>query len=146
MSAVDKLDVEELRTASARLREIRDALVAETKPPRQPLMWFAEDLIIGSTLTGGEADPMDHTLTRSEAAWLALITPELAEPLAAWLETEAARWHITNANLYESVTGAFSGFCSCGSSVTRPDRDTPAQCGRLSKALAVARVVNGGAR
>lgn len=144
MSAVDKLNVEELHAAATRLREIRQALIEETKPPRNPLMWFAEDLIIGSTLTGGEADSMDHTLTRSEAAWLALITPELAEPLAAWLDSEANRWHITNANLYRPATGVYTGLCSCGNSVTRPDRDTPARCGRLDKALAVGRLINGG--
>jgi hypothetical protein len=83
---------EELRAAATRLRYCVKALVDEAKPPQQPLMWFAEDLIIGATLTGGDADPMDHKLTRAEAAWLALITPKLAEPLAMLLEDQAAMY------------------------------------------------------
>lgn len=112
MSAVDKLDVEELRAASTRLRCDHDFSFVER----------------GCTKCGIDTRP---------------VVDELVEPLAAWLDSEAARRHIVNASLHQPTSGGFTGFCSCGSLAHRPDRDAPTQCGRLDKALTVARVING---
>lgn len=82
----------ELRTAAQLLRERAEALRAQAKPPQQPLMWFAEDLITGATITDGGVDLIDHKLTRAEAGWLALATPLLAEPMADQLDAVADQY------------------------------------------------------
>lgn len=69
---------------------------------------------------------------------------DLSEPLAAWLNSEASHRHITNANLHQGNGGELRGFCSCSAAVARPNREVPAECGRLNHARAVARVINGG--
>ncbi|MFG1857551.1 hypothetical protein ACGFJT_37350 [Actinomadura geliboluensis] len=77
-----------LRAAAQILCSAAQALRDEAEPPQQPLMWFAKHLIIGTTvtLTHGDADPADYTLTHAETAWLALASPEKAEPTAELLD------------------------------------------------------------
>lgn len=82
----------ELRAAATKLRGAAKALIEEVRPPQQPLMWFDEELLIGSTITGGDADPLDHALTRAEVTWLTLAHPCLIEPLATALDLLADRW------------------------------------------------------
>lgn len=78
---------QELRGAAKTIREILTELTDQAQPPQQPLMWFAEDLITGATITGD--DLLDHVLTPPEVAWIARIEPKIGEHLAAALEAMA---------------------------------------------------------
>jgi hypothetical protein len=93
-----------LRRAAAKLRE--------TAAPTTPAPWAdystADDgawprLLVGAVRDGDdpqsapdvikvhESVPED-VVSREDLAWIALTSPAIAEPLAAWLEMEAWRW------------------------------------------------------
>jgi len=75
-----------------------------------------------NVLTTGAEDCEEDNVTMFDAAWIALVNPSLAEPLAAWLEQVAERAERLGV-LHDDG----------GQAVNR-------------NALAVARVLNGGAR
>jgi hypothetical protein len=129
---------EELRAAATKLRE--------TAANATPGPWenAENDLWIGGPVWGYQVTK-DGTFIGEDSAWIALMHPGLAEPLAEWLDSEANRRHTATAHHHRGILGGYSGHCSCGDSVIQPDPEIPAQCGRLRKALAVARVINGSA-
>lgn len=75
---------DQLRRAAAKLRETRAEV--ETGPP-----WAvgddAPDLVCSGELRVWGAPIVASNLNFGDAAWIALMSPALAEPLAAWLES-----------------------------------------------------------
>lgn len=67
------MTADQLRRAAAKLRETA-----------APLLPVSGDLWVSFYLEA------DHALTRADSAWIALMDPALADPLAAWFEDTAA--------------------------------------------------------
>jgi hypothetical protein len=142
---------EELRAAATTLRET--AAKATEGPWKASPVWSprshcrsavysyahrtgtAESIVVASGLkdrAGGIAEP-------GNAVWIALAHPGLAEPLAAWLESAAllARTHKTDP-AYEAEN-SFRWCLECNNEECEALQ-------HIDKALAVARVINGGAQ
>jgi hypothetical protein len=122
---------DELRSAAVKLR---DTAYGAPSGPWQSL--DGGDRLVALTESGRAwthvlEEPVGHAGT---AEWIALASPVLAEPLAAWLE-QAAVWHdettdvLTDPNhvLHDACGGVAGADCSC-----------------FAHPLAVARALNGG--
>ncbi|MGW4127995.1 hypothetical protein [Amycolatopsis japonica] len=139
---------DELRAAAAKLREMA---AAATQPRKPEYGWDFLDrdelrdpsyTDIVCSQNGGIA-AVASFVDWPDAAWIALMGPNVAEPLASWLEWEGNRRHKVSTLHSRGILGGSYGHCSCGDSVIAPDPQEPGQCGRLSRALVFARSVLG---
>jgi hypothetical protein len=96
-------EAEELRAAAAKLRE--------TAANASPGPWSAQDFAFRHGL--------------ADAAWIALMDPAVAEPLAAWLEETARQYEMPPCDFPDGV---------CNSCERRDD---------FVHAMAVAHIING---
>lgn len=87
----------------------------------------------------GRSPERDRSL--ADARWMAMMSPALAKPLAAMLESEANRKHVVRTPHTRGILGGWHGSCSCGETVIEPGPE-PAECGRLGRVLALARIIN----
>ncbi|TYB50253.1 hypothetical protein FXF51_56865 [Nonomuraea sp. PA05] len=126
----------ELRPAAARLREAARKATPGPWTAEHP-SWAGENAVLSTALNGHavavcgeETKGADHPAS-ADAAWIALASPLLAEPLAALLEHFAAK--------YERLTEVF------GDPPSGPAHRLAAGKPELSVdfALAVARIING---
>ena len=108
---------EELRAAATKLRNTAQRAHFEGE------RWFVD--VAGPIASTAWLGPSHDVLTATwlQAAWVALMHPKLAEPLAAWLEALATGWQQSIALYPDGAATRFG--------------DHPA--------LAVARAINGGA-
>jgi hypothetical protein len=88
----DPTPSETLRAAAARLRELA------AKATDGPWYWNGSQVDVEPTTRGtyvvGDGQQEDDVVTPEDGAWIAIMSPVVAEPLAAWLCQEAA-WHDT---------------------------------------------------
>ncbi|MFI7644100.1 hypothetical protein [Nonomuraea sp. NPDC049400] len=141
----EKTIADELREAAAKLREKAE------NAPHGPWHWEgtypqrisnAAAIVVADTFTGPEVPPYG-------AEWITLVSPELAEPLASWLEKAAKDF---DDETYEDAIecpacgdgcykdhGTFRAHSSCGG-VVGSDAE---RCPCFDEALAVARFLNG---
>lgn len=105
---------DELRAAAAKLRETAGEIVNVNG---------GDGFEKWTEFYGGDDDFPGEFLDKRDLAWIALVHPGLAEPLAAWLDAVAGGWE-ESAKISPGSSGARFA---------------------AHPALAVARVINGGA-
>jgi hypothetical protein len=84
----DQTPAETLRAAAQHVREMAQQAT--------PGPWVANGAGVGTDYTDNEPDLIVavDAFDPNDAAWMALMHPGLAEPLAAWLEMEAHMWDL----------------------------------------------------
>jgi hypothetical protein len=145
----DLTTVEELRAAAAKLREVAGKA---TDGPWHP---DADELGRGWDLRSATDGHMAFGLTKADAAWIALVHPGLAEPLAEWLEKTATEYG-EDTYMDAPEHGDYCGpgystcdghadilFCDrCGRPL-EPEAAYEDQCGCWDAAIRTARVIIG---
>jgi hypothetical protein len=132
----EKTVADELREAAARCRE---AGAAASPPP-----WRRDGMTIA---TGWDTAALAYNGV--DAAWIALASPALAEPLAAWLEQAAHDFDVEVEEHRPDCCGdvheepGLLHMDGCGGWVTVYRDHGGVPCGCFDHALAVARVLNG---
>lgn len=134
----EKTVAEELREAAARLRRVSAGTtegrwvcgqLEEQKDFSKQVAVSTEDALVAEINLGVRDSAWRYMRDRAvrDGQWIALTSPALAEPLASWLETTAARFDDeVDGHLHDTCDGAIGQDCYC-----------------FREVLAVARVLNG---